>query len=141
MVEIITTLAFELKHLYTADRTRVVVELPESADGLRDLFTRELSAQWPEDDRHFEIDLQYAHTAVNHLRRFGINDVEVRPSEPRLSLAEIVDRASALATERAPWAVSAVEILDEKVTHILDSEFERMELRGAYVARVTQVRL
>lgn len=141
MADIITTFAFELKHLVATKETRVVVELPEGADELCEVFTRELSARWPEDDRHFEIDLQYAPTAANRLRRLGITDVEVRPSDPRLPLAEIVDKASALATERAPWAVSAVEILDEKFTHVLDSEFERMELRGTFVARVTQVRL
>lgn len=141
MVDIITTLTFELKHLVATKETRVVVELPEGADALRDLFTRELSARWPEDDRHFEIDLQYARTAANRLRGLGFTEVEVRPSDPRLPLAEIVDKASALATERVPWTVSAVEILEERTTHIMDSELERMELRGTFVARVTQVRL
>ncbi|WP_417540989.1 hypothetical protein [Microbacterium maritypicum] len=139
MVDIITTLTFELEHRPDTEELRVVVELPEVAGHLRDFLTMQLGARWL-DERHFDIEFQYASTAEHHLQSLGVSEMRVRPKDLRLPLAKVVDEATALAKEREDWDVSAIEILDERVTHVVRGQFAGLDLHGTYTVRVTQTR-
>lgn len=140
MVDVTTTLTFELTHVPDKEGLRVVVGLPDASSHLRDFLSMELGARWPHDDQHFEIELKYARTAAHHLKKTDVVDLDIRPVEGRIALAAVVNEAIQLATQREDWAVSAVEILGEEVTYVIDSKFEGLELRGTYVVRVTQTR-
>lgn len=139
MVDIITTFTFELEHKSDTEGLRVVVELPEDAGQLRDFLSMELGARWS-DERHFDIDFQYASTAEHRLQSLGLSEMPVRPKDPRLPLAKVVDEATALAKEREGWNVTSIEILDESVTHVVRGHFARLDLHGTYTVRVTQTR-
>lgn len=138
MVDVITTLTFELKYAPEKKGLRVVAELPKAAEELRDLLSTQLDARWT-DGQHFEIEFQYARTVARHLKRIGVAEFEVRAADPRPPLNTVVEKAVVTAKARESWPVSTVEIVDERVEHVVDSDFENFELHGTYTARVTQV--
>lgn len=124
----------------TACSRQAALDLPEIAEGLRSFLSAQLGARWSHDGRHFDVELEYARSAASHLRELGVTNFQVRPAEPRPPLVDVVDRAISLATQRQDWTVNAVEILEEQVAYLMDSDFAKLDLRGSYTVRVTQAR-
>lgn len=139
MTAVITTISFTMEHEPEQEHTHVVGTIPTSTDEVRIDFSRRLGARWQNDEK-FELELQYARTAIYLLSQQDLGTPEFRPADLRIPLNLVIDKAITEAQAHENWPVQAVELLDADVTHRFKEGVEQLVYVGTYTARITQTR-
>lgn len=105
-------------------------------DDMRAYLTRNFSAKWAGDK--FDIELQYARTLLSQLSAAERVELQIEPLDTRVPLALLIQAAVRHAQSCLLGSVAAVEILEERSSHLFHGQWDSLTLHTDCTVRVTQ---